>query len=92
MVPAHVIHLRLLHQLPDLRALQVRELVVVGGSQMRAHGPVLARDDDAAAAGGGVGGRELVFDAQAGLFAGGAQVRGVLVGADATNVEYGGGG
>jgi len=52
----------------------------------------LARDDDAAAAGGGVGRRELIFDAQAGLFAGGAQVGGVLVGADAADVEDRGGG
>jgi len=52
----------------------------------------LTRDDNAAAAGGGVGGRELVFDAQAGLFAGGAQVGGVLVGADAADVEDRGGG
>ena len=53
---------------------------------MRAHGTVVAGDDDAAAAGGLVG-RDEVFGADAGFFVLGAQRRGVLVGADAADVE-----
>ena len=48
----------------------------------------MAGDDDPAAAGGLVGGDE-VFGADAGFFVLGAQGRGVLVGADAADVEGG---
>lgn len=53
---------------------------------MRAHGTVMACDDNAAAAGRLVG-RDKVFGADAGFFVLGAQGRGVLVGADAADVE-----
>lgn len=64
------------------------DLVLVRGSQVRAHGTVMACDDDPAAAGWLVG-RDEVFGADAGFFVFGAQNRGVLVGADAADVESG---
>ncbi len=91
MVPADEVDLGLLREFPDLGRLQMRDLVLVGGGQVRAHGTVVAGDDDAAAAGGVVGGDE-VFGADAGVFVLGAQGRGVLVGADAADVEGGVGG
>ncbi len=90
-VPADEVDLGLLREFPDLGRLQMRDLVLVGGGQVRAHGTVVAGDDDAAAAGGVVGGDE-VFGADAGVFVLGAQGRGVLVGADAADVEGGVGG
>lgn len=90
-VSADVVDLGLLHEFPDLGGLEMRDLVLVRGSQVRAHGTVMARDDDPAAAGGLVGGDEI-FGADAGFFVFGAQGRGVLVVADAADVEGGIGG
>lgn len=64
------------------------DLILVRSSQVRAHGAVMARDDDPAAAGGLVG-RDEIFGADAGFFVFGAQGRGVLVVADAADVEGG---
>ena len=55
---------------------------------MRAHGTVVACDDDAAAAGRLVG-RDKVFGAHPGFFVLGPEGGGVLVGADAADVEGG---
>ena len=55
---------------------------------MRAHGTVMACDDDAAAAGWLVG-RDKVFGADASFFVLGTQGLGVLVGANAADVEGG---
>ena len=91
MVAADVVELGSLHQRPDRRGFQVRELVVVGRGQMGAHGAVLARDDHAAAAGGGVFGRAEILGAQAGGVACVGEERGVVVVADAADVEDRGG-
>lgn len=88
MVSAHEVDPGLLHQGRDLGGLQVREFVLVRGGQVGAHGAVVAGDDDAAAAGGLVRGDE-VFGADARFFVFGAQRRGVLVGADAADVDGG---
>ena len=90
MVSADEVELRGLHQRPDRRRFQVRDLVVVGRSQVGAHGAVLARDDHAAAAGGGVFGGAEVLGAQAGGLARFGEERGVVVVADAADVEDGG--
>ena len=65
----------------------MRDLVVVGRGQVRAHGTVLARNDHAAAAGGGVLGRAEILGAQAGGLACFGEERGVVVVADAADVE-----
>lgn len=67
----------------------MRELVVGRGCQVRDHAAVVARDDDAATA-GRVGGRDVVFGADAGGGAGGAEGVGVGVGADGAEVERAG--
>ena len=51
-------------EFPDVRLLQVRDLVVVGGGEVRAHCAVVVGDDDAAFAGGG-GGVDVVFYVEA---------------------------
>ena len=88
MVPADEVHFSLLHQFPDLGRLQMRDLILVGSGQMRAHGAIMAGDDDPATAGGLVG-RDEILGADAGFFILGPQGRGVLVGTDAADVEGG---
>lgn len=86
MVAADEVDLGGADERPDGRRLQVRESVVVGGRQVRHHAAVVARDDDAAPA-GRVGGRDVVFGADAGGGAGGAERRGVGVRADGADVQ-----
>lgn len=86
MVTANVVELGVLNQRPDIRALQVLEVIVVGSAQLGAHAAVVARDDDAAAAGGHLG-VDAVLDAEAGLLAGLAEDGGVLVVAGAAEVD-----
>ena len=86
MVAADEVHFGLLDEVPDLRAGEVLEFVVVGCGQVRAHAAVVAGDDDAAAA-GGVAGRGEVFGTHAGGGAGLAEGFGVFVGADGADEE-----
>ena len=85
-IAANVVNLGLLHQLPDLGLLQVLEVVVVRRAELGAHASVVAGDDDTAAAGGHLG-VDAVLDAQADLLDGVLQDGGVLVVADAAEVD-----
>lgn len=86
MVAANVVDVGVLDQAPDLGLLEVVEAVVVGGAEVGAHAAVVAGDDDAAAA-GGLGRLDAVLDAQAGLLDGVLEDGGVLVVADAAEVD-----
>ena len=86
MVATDVVELRVLNEGPDLGALEVLDLVLVRGGEVRAHAPVVAGDDHAAAA-GGLGGVDAVFGAEARGGAGIAKDGGIFVGANATDVE-----
>lgn len=85
-VATDVVDLGVLHELPDLGLLQVIKLVGVGSGKVGAHAAVVAGDDDTATA------RGLllivaVLDAEANLLDGLLQDIGVLVLADAANVD-----
>lgn len=85
-VATNVIHLSILHQAPDLGLLQVVESVVVGSTQIRAHASVVARNHHAAPP-GGLRWLDTVLDAEAGLLDGILENRGVLVVANAAQVD-----
>ena len=51
MVPADVVNAGLLDELPNLRLLEMFDLVVVGRCQIGAHAPIVPGDDDAASSG-----------------------------------------
>lgn len=85
-VTTDVVHLGVLDQAPDLGLLQVVQAVVVGGSQVGAHAPVVAGDDDAAPP-RGLAGLDAVLDAEAGLLDGVLEDGGVLVVANAAQVD-----
>lgn len=85
-VPADVVGLCVLDESPDVWALEVLEVVVVGGAELGDHGAVVARDDDAAAAGGDLG-VYAVLDPEADLLDGIAEDGGVLVVAGAAEVD-----
>ncbi len=53
-----------LDHLPDLRSIQVVDLVVIGGGEVGAHGAMLVSDDDTAFAGRG-GWVDVVFYVEA---------------------------
>lgn len=84
MVTTNVVDLRVLNQAPDLRLLQVVQAIVVGGSQVGAHTPVVASDHHTAAA-RGLGGLDAVLDAEPDLLDGILEDACVLVVADAAN-------
>lgn len=86
MVAADVVHIGVLDEAPDLGLLEVVQVIVVGGREVGAHAAVVAGDDDAAAA-RGLGGLDAVLDAEAGLLDGVVQDGGVLVVADAADVD-----
>lgn len=85
MITTNVVHLSTLDQLPDLGLLQELDLVVISGTQLGAHGAVVAGDDDGAAAGGLLR-VDAVLDPKADLLDGIAQDGGVLVITDTTRV------
>lgn len=85
-ITTNVVHLSTLDQLPDLGLLQELDLVVVSGTQLGAHGAVVAGDDDGAAAGGLLR-VDAVLDPKADLLDGIAQDGGVLVITDTTRVD-----
>ena len=62
------------------------EFVLVCCGEVRAHAAVVACDDHSAAT-GGLGGVDEVFHIEACGGAGGAEVRGCFVGADAADVD-----
>ena len=86
MVAADVVGLCVLDEGPDLWLLEVLDVVVVGGAELGAHAAVVARDDDTAAARLLLG-VDAVLDAQADLLDGVLQDGGVLVVADAAEVD-----
>ena len=86
MVATDEIKARGLDLFPDLRGLQVGELVLVCGCQMRNHTSVMAGDNDTAAT-GGLRGIDEVFGVDAGFLAEGAELYAVLIVANATDVE-----
>jgi hypothetical protein len=85
-VAANIIRLSVLDKSPDIGALEMLQIVVVGGTQVGAHAAVVAGDDDAAATRGDLG-INTVLDTQTGLLAGIAKDRGVLVIASTTEVD-----
>lgn len=85
-IAADVVEVGVLGEGPDLGAPEVVDVVEVGGGEVGAEGAVVVGDDDAAAAGGGLG-VDAVLDAQADLLDGVAQDGGVLVVADAAEVD-----
>lgn len=87
MISTNVVSLGILNQLPNLGLLQMVEVVVVGGSQIRAHAAVMARDDHTATA-GGVLRVDAVLDTQTGLLDGIMKDSGVLVVAHTTDVDH----
>lgn len=86
MVPTHEIHSGLLDERPDLGRLEVLDFVLVGGSEMGAHGAVVAGDDDTAAAGRVVG-RSEVLGSETSFGAGIAEDVGVFVRPHGADVE-----
>lgn len=91
METTNVVELGLLNERPDVRLLQVLDLVLVGGSKVGAHAAVVAGDDDTALA-GGLGIIDTVFGVNTGLLASLLQDLGILVTADTSNVADGVGG
>jgi len=85
-VPANIVGLSVLDESPDIGALEVLEVIVVGGAQLGAHAAVVAGDDDAAATRRDLG-VDAVLDAQTGLLAGIAKDGGVLVIAGTAQVD-----
>ena len=69
----------------------MRQLILVRSGQMRAHAPIVARDDDTAAA-SGVGAVNKVLGADTSFSVFGAEVVRILVCANASDVDYGVGG
>lgn len=91
MVATDIVELGVLNKLPDLRLLQVVQLVEVGSSQVGAQRAVVSSDDDTAAAGGGLL-VVAVLGADTGLSGDVLEDLPVLVLSDAANVDGGVGG
>lgn len=85
-VTADVDGLGVLNQAPDLGSLQVLNLVVVGSSEISAHATVVAGDDDTATSGWVVS-IDAILNTETGLLVGLLESSGVLVVADAANVN-----
>lgn len=85
-VTADIVDLSALNEAPDLGLLQVVQVVVVGGTQVGAETPVVAGDDDTTTA-GGLGRLDAVLDAEAGLLDGILEDGGVLIVANAAQVD-----
>lgn len=87
-VTSDVVGLGVLDKLPDVGAGQVLKVVVVGGTELGAHGAVVAGDDNTATAGGDLG-VDAVLDAETGGLDGILEDGGVLVVADTAEVDDG---
>jgi hypothetical protein len=86
MVTTDIVSLSVLNEGPNLRLLQVLNIVVVGRAQFRTHAAVVAGDDDGAAARLDLG-VHTVFDAKASLLDSIVEDGGVLVVANTTDVN-----
>jgi hypothetical protein len=85
-VSTDVVELSLFDQSPHIGLLKVLGLVFVGGSKVSNHATVVTCDDNTTLA-SGLDIVDAVFGVHAGLFAGVGQDVGVLVFADAANVD-----
>jgi hypothetical protein len=85
-VSTNIVELSLLDEGPDVRLLQVVDLVLVRSSKVGAHAAVVASNDHTALA-GGLFVVDAVLGVNAGLFAGLLKEVGILVTADTANVE-----
>lgn len=85
-VTTNVVNLGLLNQRPDVGLLQVLGLVLVSRSKVSAHAAVVAGDDDTTFA-GGLDFVDTVFRVNTGLVTGLLERVGILVLADAANVN-----
>ena len=85
-VAANIVGLGVLDERPDIRALQVLQVIVVGSAQLGAHAAVVASDDDGATAGGLLG-VDAILDAQTGLPDGFVEDTGILVVAGTAQVD-----
>lgn len=86
MVAPDVVDLGLLDQRPDVRLLQVLDLVLVCGSKVSDHAAVVAGDDDTALA-SGLDIVDTVFSVDTSLVAGVLENVGILVATNAADVE-----
>ncbi len=86
MVAANIVGLGVLDERPDIRALQVLQVIVVGSAQLGAHAAVVAGDDDGATAGGLLG-VDAILDTQTGLPDSFVEDTGVLVVAGTAQVD-----
>jgi hypothetical protein len=87
-VAANVVDLSLLNKRPDVRLLEMLNLVFVGRSKVSAHAAVVASDDHTALA-SGLSIIHTVLSVHTGLGAGFLEDIGILVTADTTNVDNG---
>jgi len=85
-VATDIVDLGVLNKSPDVRALEVLQVIVIGGAQVSDHGAVVTSDDDAAAAGRDLG-VDAVLDAQASLVACLAQDGSILIVTSTANVD-----
>lgn len=83
-----VVDLSLLNQRPDVRLLQVFNLVLVGGSKVSDQATIVASNDNTALS-SGLSVIDAVFRVDASLLAGLSQCVGVLVAADTADVKNG---
>lgn len=88
MVTTNVVVLRLLDERPDTWLLQVLNLVFIGGGQMGDHRSVVAGDDDTATT-SRLRIVDTVFSVDTSLVASLLEDIGILVTADAPDVEHG---
>jgi hypothetical protein len=88
MVATDIVELCLLNQRPDLRLLQVLDLVLVGSSEVGAHAAVVASDDNTTLT-GGLGLINTVLGVDTGLLASLLEDLAVLVLTDTTDVHNG---
>ena len=85
-VATNIVELGLLNKGPDVRLLQVLNLVLIGGSKVSAHAAVVASDDNTTLA-GGLRLIHPILGVNASLLAGLLEDLSVLVLANATNVD-----
>ena len=85
-VTTDIVNLSVLDEGPDLGLLQVLKVVVVGGTELGAHGAVVASNDNTATAGVDLG-VDTVLDAEASLLDSIVEDGGVLVVTDTAEVD-----
>lgn len=85
-VTTNVVELSTLDELPDVLSLQVLQVVMVGGTEIRAQASVVAGNDHTASTGGDLG-VDSVLDSKTNLLDGITEGGGVLVVTDTTKVH-----